>query len=94
MKNAKFEYIVLRSSDHLFIITDEVVTSIDPQKVEILQRYMLETCIEMYMVIIDSPDFILLSNLLFSLPHCFYALMYTNTPNGQGLCVIVCNISL
>lgn len=36
---------------------DEVVTSIDPQKVEILQRYMLETCIEMYMVIIDSQDF-------------------------------------
>jgi len=41
-----------------FDTADEVVTSIDPQKVEILQRYMLETCIVMYMVI-DSQDFMM-----------------------------------
>lgn len=68
---------------------DEVVTSIDPQKVEILQRYMLETCIEMYMVIIDSQDFSLQSVLLLSHLHCFYAVMYMSIPNGEVLVVIV-----
>jgi hypothetical protein len=57
-----------------FHTADEVITSIDPQKVEILQRYMLETCIEMYMII-DSQDFIMLLILLLSHLHCFDALM-------------------